>query len=164
MEARAWWNIDVGRYERALRSGDLRSLTGDEPDGLPHARALLEETLDSALSTYGLTKKDLVLGGFSQGAMLATDLTLRMEEGPKALCVLSGTLLNEEHWAVLARQRGPLPVFQSHGNQDPILPFQTAVWLHELLTKEGHSVRFSPFEGAHGIPMEVLQDLGEFLP
>ena len=164
MESRAWWHIDIGRFERAIRSGDLRSLTEAEPDGLPHARGLLQECLHEASTELGLPMKELILGGFSQGSMLTADLALRMDEGPKALCILSGTLLNAKKWESLATAKAPMKIFQSHGREDPILPFQVSIWLRDMLLEKKHEVRFSAFDGGHGIPASVLREMGAFLP
>ena len=76
----------------------------------------------------------VVLGGFSQGAMLACDTALR--EGPKlaGLVVLSGTLVAEAEWAALFPTLRGTPVFQSHGTFDPLLPFQAAAMLRDLIS------------------------------
>jgi len=105
----------------------------------------------------------LVLGGFSQGAMLATDVTLRLEEAPAGLCVLSGTLLCEKEWRLRAARRAQLPILQSHGRQDPILPFQGAVWLQEMFEGAGMTVEFHPFDGPHTIPESVLTATARFI-
>jgi len=164
MDSRAWWHIDIGRFERAIQSGDLRSLTNNEPPGLAKARGLLQETLHEAATDLGLPMKELILGGFSQGAMLTTDLALRMEEGPKRLCILSGTLINAKGWEALAKKKKPMDVFQSHGKDDPILPFQVSIWLRDMLVEKKHDVYFSEFKGGHGIPASVLKEMGAFIP
>jgi phospholipase/carboxylesterase len=56
-----------------------------------------------------------------------------------------------------------LPVFQSHGRQDPLLPFPTAEGLRNALTKAGMVVEWVPFEGGHGIPPIVMDGVGGFL-
>ena len=66
-------------------------------------------------------------------------------------------------WAQKAKARAGLPVFQSHGRQDPVLVYQAAVWLNELLVKAGLSVDFAPFDGGHTIPFDVLRRLAAFL-
>jgi phospholipase/carboxylesterase len=105
----------------------------------------------------------VVLGGFSQGAMVTTDLALRQDEAPAALVILSGTLLTEAEWRTRAPRRKGLSVLQSHGRQDPILPFDDAVALRELLQEAGLSVDFLPFDGPHSIPEEALDRLGALL-
>jgi phospholipase/carboxylesterase len=46
---------------------------------------------------------------------------------------------------------------QSHGYDDPILPFKAAEWLRDLLTESGLEVDFVPFRGMHAIPPEALR-------
>lgn len=161
--ARAWWHIDVARYERALRTGDLRDMRTEIPEGLASARRKLMALLEVAQVETGLPLSRFLLGGFSQGAMLATDVTLRLEEAPAGLAALSGTLLCEEEWRPRAAKRAGLPVLQSHGRVDPVLPYQAAEWLRELLTESGMEVNFIPFDGAHTIPGESMHALAELI-
>jgi len=105
----------------------------------------------------------VVLGGFSQGAMVTTDLALRQDEAPAALVILSGTLLAESEWRARAVRRKGLRVLQSHGRQDPILPFAEAVLLRDLLQESGLAVEFLPFDGPHTISEEALDRLGALL-
>ena len=73
------------------------------PEGLASARRKLMALLEVAQVETGLPMSRFLLGGFSQGAMLATDVTLRLEEAPAGLAALSGTLLCEEEWRPRAR-------------------------------------------------------------
>jgi phospholipase/carboxylesterase len=161
--ARAWWHIDVARYERALRTGDLRDMRTEIPEGLASARRKLMALLEVAQVETGLPMSRFLLGGFSQGAMLATDVTLRLEEAPAGLAALSGTLLCEEEWRPRAGKRAGLPVLQSHGRVDPVLPYQAAEWLRDLLTESGMDVNFIPFNGAHTIPGESMHALASLI-
>ena len=162
-ESRAWWHIDVAKLERAMATGELRDHRNESPEGLPSARRKMIGMLDALLQTTGISMDRVILGGFSQGAMLTTDLALRLEEAPRALCAMSGTLLTEDQWREKAKSRSGLKVFQSHGRVDPLLPFQGALWLKEVLEDAGLAVDFHPFDGPHTIPMDVLQSLAEFL-
>ncbi|MGV3625427.1 MAG: alpha/beta hydrolase, partial [Archangium sp.] len=121
--------------------------------------ALVKKVADGT----GLPMKRIVLGGFSQGAMIATDVALRLEEAPGALVVLSGTLLTEDAWRPRAKSRAGLPVFQSHGRADPVLPFVAAEWLRDLLVDSGLQHEFVPFDGGHTIDRNALTRLGDFL-
>ena len=161
--ARAWWHIDVARYERALRTGELRDMRTEVPDGLAPSRRKLMALLELAQVETGLPTSRFLLGGFSQGAMLATDVTLRLEEAPAGLAALSGTLLCEEEGRPRAAKRSGLPVLQSHGRMDPILPYQAAEWLRELLEESGLDVEFIPFDGVHTIPAESMTALASLI-
>jgi phospholipase/carboxylesterase len=153
---RAWWLVDV---ERLLGTQDLRQLQNDIPEGLARARRLLLGLVERATRDAGLPLGRLVLGGFSQGAMLATEVALRLDEAPAALCLFSGTLIHQAEWRRLAPRRSGLEVLQSHGRQDPLLPFANAEALRDLLSEAGAKVDFVPFSGGHAIPYEVVDRL-----
>jgi len=157
---RAWWMIDVAALEEAIASGRERDLSGSAPDGLAEARARLDGCLDGLVER--LAPPRLVLGGFSQGAMLACDAALRSERALDGLALLSGTLLAEAEWRAGAAGRAGLPVFQSHGRRDPLLPFRQAERLRDLLGAAGLPVTWVPFDGAHEIPPVVLNGLQRF--
>jgi phospholipase/carboxylesterase len=160
---RAWWMIDLDRLLNRPTPELLARFRRDPPDGLAEARAKLTAMLDQAGHHFGLPLGRLVLGGFSQGSMLALDLALRLPTPPAAVCVLSGALVNENEWRELAPGRAGLAVFQSHGRQDGILLYPQATALRDLLTESGLDVEFEPFDGQHEIPPVVIHRLARFL-
>lgn len=159
---RAWWHLDMLKL-MSRRPEDLEQRLREEPEGLPHARALLNGMLGQLAAGTGIPAEKTVLGGFSQGAMLATDVALRAEVAPAGLAVLSGAPLNVDLWKERARQRRELPLFQSHGRQDAILPFAWGEALRGLLEEAGMNVTWVPFNGPHGIPGEVAAALTTWL-
>jgi phospholipase/carboxylesterase len=163
--SRAWWNIDWDEIQK-LSVGDaaaLREFRKREPEGMPAARAAMLKLTQELLASSALPMGKLVLGGFSQGAMITTDVALRLEEPPAALVTMSGTLLIEEVWRSKASARSGLKVFQSHGRQDPVLRFDAALLLEQLYEDSGMTVDWHPFDGGHGIPLDVFKGLGRFL-
>ena len=95
--------------------------------------------------------------------MVATDVALRLEEAPAGLLIFSGSLISEPEWRKRAPSRRGLKVLQSHGTQDPLLPFERAVALRDLLIDAGLEVDFLSFEGGHTIPAEALERAADFL-
>jgi len=162
-DARAWWRLDLEAMQRAHEAGDLDVRARGEPAGLAEARAAVVALLDEARTRLGVADERVVLGGFSQGAMLSCDLVLRERRAFAGLALLSGTVIAEAAWADLLPARSALPVFQSHGRQDPLLPYATAERLCELWRGAGATVDFVPFHGGHEIPQPVLDRLGAFL-
>ena len=160
---RAWWPLDVAKLNAAIEKGEFRDQRKYDPPELADARRLLTALVDEVRGRTGLPASRIVLGGFSQGSMLATDVSLRLDEAPGALCVWSGTLLCEEQWRELGSKRGPLKVLQSHGTVDPILPFEAATWLRDLFTDSGFDVKFIEFENVHTIPREAVDQFAELL-
>jgi phospholipase/carboxylesterase len=161
MGARAWWMIDLERMQRAVARGAIDELVRDVPEGLAEARAAVDGLLDEVTQT--LAPSSLVLGGFSQGAMVSTDVALRGDRALAGLVLLSGTLLADEEWSALAPRRRGLEVLQSHGKSDPLLPFSIAETLRDRLGAAGLQVDFVPFRGGHEIPPQVMDAMGRFL-
>lgn len=153
-EGRAWFPIPLAELERG--GIDLSTVV---PPGMKKAR----ENARAFLAKLGVAPRKLVIGGFSQGAMLATDLVMHMDEAPAGLALLSGTLVNATEWAELARRKPGLKFFQAHGAYDQVLPFAHAQKLEALLKAAGWQGHLQRFEGAHEIPSEVLIQFGAFL-
>ena len=162
-EGRAWWPIDMHRLQMAVALGNFRDLSKDSPPELSTARERISLLIRQWSEQTGVPLSHFVLGGFSQGAMLATDVTLHLDENPGGLILWSGTMLNEEVWRKRAPLHKGLRVLQSHGTNDLILPFAAAGWLKEMLSHAGADVDFLPFTGSHEIPHQVLSRLSDFL-
>ena len=160
---RAWWHLDMARITESIARGELRDLRNDLPEGLEESREMLMQLLVEYQQAAGVSTSQIVMGGFSQGAMLATDVALRLEESPAALIAYSGTLLCESEWRPLAEKRTDMPVLQSHGRQDPILPFQAALWLRDFFVDVGAPIEFIEFDGVHSISMSALRRTAELL-
>jgi phospholipase/carboxylesterase len=156
---RAWWKIDVVALQQAAASGQPRDLTKERSDAVPGLR----EKFFATIKSMNLQWKDIILGGFSQGAMLATDLFLHAPEAPKALVVLSGALVNKEEWKTVVAHRAGSPFFQSHGKHDGVLALRGASQLESFLTQAGLKGHLDSFEGQHEIPMETIAKLSQFL-
>jgi phospholipase/carboxylesterase len=160
---RAWWPIDMVELQRAVMLGDTATLTGRVPSGLSEARSQVLALLDALERDHGVSPDKLVLGGFSQGAMLATDVTLHAERPPAALAILSGSLIAKSEWLPLMKARSGLPVLQSHGRADPVLSYELAEMLRQELTDAGLLVEFVAFNGGHGIPNGAVEALGKLI-
>jgi phospholipase/carboxylesterase len=161
--ARAWWMIDLARYEAALRSGDPRDLADDVPDGLAAARERVDAMLDGLQTELAVAGSRVAMGGFSQGAMVACDVALRSDRPLAGLVLLSGTFVCRREWTALLAARAGLPVFQSHGQHDPLLPFSLAEELCAAMRAAGITVEWTPFPGGHEIPPRAMAGASAFL-
>lgn len=160
---RAWWHLDMLKLQMAVATGRFRELRAEQPEGLPEARRLLTALIAEWSQISGVPVTRFVLGGFSQGAMLATDVALHLDDNPAALVILSGSLLNEAEWRSLAPHRKGLLTLQSHGTDDPILPMAGAEGLREMLSDSGLAVEFVSFRGGHGIPAQAFEKVAGLL-
>jgi phospholipase/carboxylesterase len=155
-EGRAWFPIDMAELEKAMREGSHRVFADKRPAEFIEALELMSEEI------YHLQKKysQVVLGGFSQGAMLATHLAAHVH--PSALVILSGTLLDRAGLESTVTPQG-IPFFQSHGDADPLLSLAQAKDLYQVLESKKWQGLWAPFRGGHEIPTPILQTLNNFL-
>jgi phospholipase/carboxylesterase len=160
MGGRAWWMIDMMRVQLAQMRGEVIDRSRDVPEGIEEARGAVVALLD-ALAPDPATP--LVLGGFSQGAMLACDVALRTSRPLAGLAMLSGTLIAKQEWAPLAPKRRGLRALVSHGQSDPLLPFAQAEGLRDFLAGAGLDVAWVPFRGGHEIPPVALEGLAKLI-
>lgn len=162
-DSRAWWIIDFARIQEDREAGRIRDLSIEVPQGLALARERFLAFLKEIPKQLPIDYKKTVIGGFSQGAMLTCDTVLQTDYPFAGLVQLSGNLLAQAVWGPLMRKRKGLPVFQSHGMQDDILPHIGAERLRDALTQAGLAVEWHSFRGGHAIPEAVLRRLGPFI-
>jgi phospholipase/carboxylesterase len=161
--ARAWWLLDLAKLEHELRSGAPRDRRDEIPDGLPSARAQMLRFLEQVQARFTIPDERLVIGGFSQGAMLATDIALHRAKPPAGIIAMSGTLIAEADWQPRLASLAGVPILMSHGRSDMLLPFSVAEVLRDKLIAVGAKVEWVPFLGGHEIPTAVLASAGAFL-
>jgi len=162
-EARAWWMIDMVKLQLAQQTGQMRDLRTENPPGMAEARDQLIQLLIELQAETGVPWSKFVLGGFSQGAMIAVE-TLRHLPAPIGGAILfSGTLINESEWKQPSANLSGLPIMQSHGRSDVILPYSLSLDLKTLLEEQGANVRFIEFAGGHTIPQTAMKAAVELL-
>ena len=159
MMGKAWFPIDMELLNQAMVSGGFDHLFADHvPEGLDDSAITLIEFIDQVV------KVPYVLGGFSQGSMLANYLTFEKGLDPEALVLLSSTLVARNRWeSNLSTSSWGKPIFQSHGSDDPVLPVSMARELKTIFENYHRKIDYHEFEGGHEIPPQVLQALISFL-
>ena len=165
MRGCAWWECDDGSQDSSQDVSHDRSeqsdLSNQVPEGLAEARIQVAALLGSIKERYA--PRLLVLGGFSQGAMLSLDVALRSDPFPEALVLLSGTRLAARAWDPLLPRLANQRIFQSHGRGDRDLPFAGAERLHRSMVDAGAHVTWVPFSGGHETPLVVWRQVRNFL-
>ncbi len=162
-DSRAWWIIDFARIQEDRAAGRIRDLSVEIPQGLALARECFLTFLKELPRQLPIDYKRMVIGGFSQGAMLTCDAVLHTDYPFAGLVQLSGNLLAQAVWGPLMSKRKGLSAFQSHGTLDDILPHIGAERLRDALTQSGLVVEWQSFRGGHEIPEPVLRRLSVFI-
>jgi phospholipase/carboxylesterase len=161
LAGRAWWRLDLASYIPPGQT--LPILAGAQPVGLRRSADLVRTLLDEVDARLGSPADRLVLGGFSQGAMVAADIAFRSDRPIAALVLLSPTLVDEAAWtAGMPRRRG-LPVLIAHGRRDTILGLAASERLAQAMRHAGLRVTWLPFDDGHEIPAEAVDGVNQFL-
>ncbi len=155
MTGRAWFPIDMAALETALARGEARYFADKIPTGLTQSAEKLYEFLMGG--NFDLSKT--IMGGFSQGAMVASHTVLSHDLAIPLLLQLSGTMVGHQLFN-RTESSSHMKVFQSHGTHDPILPFEAAIALKTCLEQLCGEVAFESFPGGHEIPTTVINALG----
>ena len=162
----AWWEVDLEARESALSVGP-RDLANDHPHGLAAARnqfgQFLAAVTAGAKSGRTAASRKIVIGGFSQGGMLALDWVLRGNQRVDGLALLSTSRLALDEWEPQRERLRNLPVFLSHGATDRDLAFAAGERLRDFLLESEAQLTWTPFEGGHEIPLVVWRGLRKFL-
>ena len=157
-DGRAWWRLDLASHIPPGQS--VPDLSATQPPGLKAAASLVEDLLESVERSPG---GPIVLGGFSQGAMVASEVAFRSDARLRALVLLSGTIVDEASWERHFDSRRGMPVFLAHGRSDTVLPFAVADRFRAKLEAAGVRVTWVPFDGGHEIPAAVIIALNTFI-
>jgi len=162
-EGRGWWPVDMIRLQMELARGGRQWDPSATPDGMPEALDALRACVRALISDHGVDPARTIIGGFSQGAIITTDIALHHEPSFAGLALLSGSHVCRDRWAsALAKVGKRQHVFQSHGRRDPLLPFPIAEAFHRTLVEAGAEASFLPFDGGHEIRPGVLDAFGSF--
>jgi phospholipase/carboxylesterase len=156
----AWWGVDEEASAAAIAAGP-RDLANEYPPGLPAARLQLERFLDAVATEYRPSRT--VIGGFSQGGMLALDWVLRCARDFDGLVLLSSSRVTTNEWLPRRARLARLPVFVSHGATDTDLAYTAGERLRDFVLESEARVTWVPFEGGHEIPLIVWRALRKFL-
>ncbi len=137
-----WFDLDTSREMSRLR-------------GSKKARLALMDFLDQLWRQTGLGPKETLLVGFSQGAMMALDVGLRLKEQLLGIISFSGALIGQENIAAIIRSRPPVCLV--HGRSDDVVPVKLSEAARDALQKNGVRVALLLEPGVgHTISMNGL--------
>lgn len=137
----AWYDIRGADFARE-----------SAPAGLADSRTQVGELIARARHDG-----EVVLIGFSQGAVLALHTALKDPGRVKAVAALSG-YLTPDHYAAQH-----LAVFQSHGTHDDIIPIGAARDSHDTLVALGCAVEWHEYPLGHHLNEALVDDLAHWL-
>jgi phospholipase/carboxylesterase len=154
---RAWFSIDMVELQQMMMSGKFRKFADKSSSEFNASQELAIDFINHIKSDY----EDVVIGGFSQGAMMASHVF--SEINPLGLLLFSATLIDRNSLIKKLEKVHPISFFQSHGKSDMVLEYSQAMDLFELLKLSKLGGEFIGFEGGHEIPMNVIEKANSYL-
>lgn len=130
--------------------------------GAASAASTIDAFIDRKLAQYGLTERDLVLVGFSQGTMMALHVGFRRERQVAAIVAYSGMLTGgpELSHEMITKP----PVLLVHGSADPIVPVAALHDAEHTLERLGIAVESHVSMGlGHSVDPQGLRLGAEFI-
>lgn len=130
--------------------------------GAPRAREVIVDFLTDLWAQTGLSARDTFLAGFSQGAMMALNVGLSLDEAPMGIVSFSGALIPPD-----GLEQGHLPkppVCLIHGDLDQVVDPRLSQEAAITLQAHGYDVSYHVSPGvAHGIAPDGLEFATNFI-
>lgn len=149
----AWFDLDI----------TPRGISID-PEQAEASRLLVGEFVSAAADLYQVDAKRIVVGGFSQGGIMAALLGLTQPRSLAGIVVMSGMIRSE-----LLPQLAPLeelagkPWLMQHGLYDQVLPVSLGRAGRDFLATTPIDLTYREYPIAHEISAESLRDLTTWL-
>jgi phospholipase/carboxylesterase len=122
------------------------------------------EQLGAFLDGLPLPLDRVVLGGFSQGAVMSYALALGQgRPRPAALVALSGFMPRVADFSLDLSGLDGYPVAIAHGSLDPVIPDEFSTEARDLLEESGADVLWRNTPVGHTIDPRIVRDLAAFV-
>ena len=155
------WRSDVGTGYQwfSLKTMNLFSILKE----IKISNNLLNNFINTQLKRFELEEKNLLLGGFSQGAMLSLYNGLRREKAPFGILSFSG-MVPDTIDSLKKELKSKPNVLLIHGTTDKTVPYNSLEKAEYLLREfdipyESYSIQ----DMGHTINDEAIEDAREFI-
>lgn len=149
---RAWFDIYDARIESKI-----------DETGIYQSKKLVEELIQNEISR-GIAPNNIILAGFSQGAVMALITGLSYPQPLGGLIALSGFLpLAEKILQQTAPANCHLPLFIAHGTEDAMVPYPLGKATYVTLSQAGHPASWHSYPMGHGVCAEEIEDISHWM-
>lgn len=135
-----------------------------EPESFLATYEELAAFLGRELKERGVGWERTILGGFSQGSVMAYALGLGGgRPRPAGVLAMSGFVPTVEGWEPDLATRKGMPVLITHGELDPLIPVEFGREARELLEAAGLDVSYYESRIAHTIDPRLIPEIAEWV-
>lgn len=112
----------------------------------------------------GIPSENIVLAGFSQGAVIALNAGLSATKPLAGIMALSGYLpFADEIAATTIPRNRNIPIFIAHGKEDTIVPYQAGLLTYDTLKAHALSATWHSYSMAHSVCNKEIEDIAKWL-
>jgi len=133
------------------------------PEQVLASRDLLIDTLRHLPAALNAEGSGLLLGGFSQGAIMSLGVAFAEPSLLSGVISMSGRLLPDFVPANPLPGTSQLPYLVQHGTNDGVLPVQGSRDIREHLEKMGCPLTYREYPMAHEISIKSLADVRDWI-
>lgn len=149
---RAWYDIV-----------SLQVNTHADQKGIHHSVEQLTRLIDNEIAR-GIPSHKIILGGFSQGCVIALTTGLTYPKPLAGILALSGYLpFADDVMKKASAANKSIPVFLGHGTDDMVVPFFLGEETRSVLTTFNYPVAWHPYQMQHSVCTKEIQDIGEWI-
>ena len=156
MQAFQWFPLGAMLDEGARDAQKLQDLQV----GLVEVFPIVKNFLIDVAQLYGCKQEEMILFGFSQGAMVALDVALRLPIGAVIACAGALGFADDSRNHYTQKVRALL----CHGEADDVVPCQGSKDAHQWLKAHGNEVdlHLSPHT-AHHLDSDMVAKIQDFI-
>ncbi len=149
----AWYPLNFEAGQPAFKVADFEK-----------SRKQLLNFIEELKKKYTIDTTQIYLCGFSQGAVMSYAIALTQPEIVKGIAVMSGRI-PEELKPMVSKSSAlkNVRLFISHGKNDPVINYATALAAVDFLHTLGLIPLFKSYEAVHEINAAMFNDLLEWL-
>ncbi len=151
-EMRAWYDLFGLSMQHQQDEADMREMQ-------KNIEAIIANEVEQ-----GISEKNIVLAGFSQGGAMALFTALRHPKKMAGVLALSTYVCLKEK---LGEEANPsnqdMPILMAHGSFDSVITLDTCLVSRHLLESLNYKLEWHEYPMAHSVCAEEIDDISRFL-
>lgn len=148
---RAWFDIYSMQIDQRI-----------DASGIADSVKFVEQLIENERNK-GIPSEKIILGGFSQGSVIALTTALQSTHKLGGVIALSGYLPHATEILAKRSANRTLPVFLAHGTQDTVVPFMLGKVTENALEKAAVPVEWHSYSMPHSVCAEEIRDISSWL-
>lgn len=151
-EMRAWFDISHNGI-----SADI------DHSGISQSVAAIDTLIEHEIAN-GIASENIMLAGFSQGAVIALMTGLLFPKRLAGILALSGLLPHAEDAVKQASAANrDIPIFIGHGTQDQLVPAALGKSTYDALKHASYAAEWHAYPMAHSVCPEEIRDISQWM-